>query len=36
MLIRELVVRFILTSYGYVGPYCTFVGGFRDGNFPPR
>jgi len=36
MLIRELVVRFILTSYGYVGPYCTFVGGFRDMKFPPR
>jgi hypothetical protein len=35
MLIRELVARFILTSYGYVGPYCTFVGGFKNVNFPP-
>jgi hypothetical protein len=34
MLIRELVARFILTSYGYVGPYCTYVGGFKNVKFP--
>jgi hypothetical protein len=36
MLVRELVARFILTSYGYAGPYCTFVGGFKNANFPPK
>jgi hypothetical protein len=36
MLIRELVTRLILTSYGYIGPYCTFIGGFKNVNFPPE
>jgi hypothetical protein len=35
MLVRELVVRFILTAIDYRGPYCTYIGGFKNAAFPP-
>lgn len=36
LLARELVVRIILTTYGYQGHYCTYVGGYRRTLFPRR
>jgi hypothetical protein len=34
-IVRELVVRFLLTAIGYRGQYISHVGGYRIGNFPP-
>jgi hypothetical protein len=35
-IVRELVVRFLLTAIGYHGQYVSHVGGYRLTNFPPR
>lgn len=34
-IVRELVVRFLLTAIGYRGQYITHVGGYRLTHFPP-
>jgi len=34
-IVRELVVRFLLTAIGYRGQYITHVGGYRLAHFPP-
>ena len=33
--VRELVVRFLLTAIGYRGQYISHVGGYRLAHFPP-
>lgn len=33
--VRELVVRFLLTAIGYRGQYLSHVGGYHFANFPP-
>ena len=33
--VRELVVRFLLTAIGYRGQYISHVGGYRFAHFPP-
>ena len=33
--VRELVVRFVLTAIGYRGPYYSFIGGWHEVQFPP-
>lgn len=35
-IIREIVVRFLLTAIGYKGRYLSYLGGYHDANFPPR
>lgn len=34
-LVRELVVRFLLTAIGYRGDYLSHFGGYRHAHFPP-
>jgi hypothetical protein len=34
-IVRELVVRFLLTAIGYRGQYISHVGGYRFAHFPP-
>ena len=34
-IVRELVVRFLLTAIGYRGQYISHVGGYRLAHFPP-
>ena len=34
-IVRELVVRFLLTAIGYHGQYISHVGGYRFAHFPP-
>ncbi|MBU5614684.1 hypothetical protein [Geomonas azotofigens] len=33
--IREVVVRFVLTALGYRGRYISYYGGYHDAHFPP-
>ena len=33
--VREIVVRFLLTAIGYRGGYFSYVGGCHDAQFPP-
>lgn len=34
--IREIVVRFLLTAIGYEGRYLSYLGGYHDAQFPPQ
>ena len=34
--VRELVVRFLLTAIGYRGQYISHVGGYHHAYFPPN
>lgn len=34
--IREIVVRFLLTAIGYRGGYFSYIGGCHDAQFPPQ
>ncbi|WP_333875197.1 hypothetical protein [Methylobacter sp.] len=34
--VREIVVRFILTAIGYRGDYISYVGGYHYAQFPPQ
>jgi len=34
--IREIVVRFLLTAIGYRGGYFSYLGGYHDAQFPPQ
>jgi hypothetical protein len=34
-IIREIVVRFLLTAIGYKGSYLSYHGGYHDADFPP-
>ena len=34
--IREIVVRFLLTAIGYKGSYLSYLGGYHDAQFPPQ
>lgn len=34
--VREIVVRFLLTSIGYRGSYFSYIGGCHDAQFPPQ
>lgn len=34
--VRELVVRFVLTAMGYRGQYISHVGGYHHAHFPPN
>ncbi|MDP3877535.1 MAG: hypothetical protein Q8Q50_11190 [Methylobacter sp.] len=34
--IREIVVRFILTAIGYQGRYISYLGGYHFAQFPPK
>lgn len=34
--VREVVVRFLLTAIGYRGSYFTYIGGCHDAQFPPQ
>lgn len=36
MVIREIVVRFLLTAIGYRGGYFSYIGGCHDAQFPPQ
>ncbi len=33
--VREIVVRIILTAIGYKGGYCSYLGGYHESQFPP-
>lgn len=33
--VREIVARIILTAIGYKGGYCSYLGGYREAQFPP-
>lgn len=35
-LIREIVVRILLTAIGYKGSYCSYLGGYHEAQFPPQ
>lgn len=35
MVVREIVVRFLLTAIGYRGGYFSYIGGCHDAQFPP-
>lgn len=34
--VREIVVRFLLTAIGYRGGYFSYIGGCHDAQFPPQ
>lgn len=34
--VREIVVRFLLTAIGYRGSYFSYIGGCHDAQFPPQ
>lgn len=34
--VREIVVRIILTAIGYKGGYCSYLGGYHEAQFPPQ
>lgn len=34
--VREIVVRFLLTAIGYRGGYFSYIGGYHDAQFPPQ
>jgi hypothetical protein len=34
--IREIVVRFLLTAVNYNGSYCSYLGGYHRTQFPPQ
>ena len=34
--VRELVVRFILTAIGFKGSYFSYLGGYHEAQFPPQ
>lgn len=34
--IREIIVRFLLTTIGYKGRYISYIGGYHDAQFPPQ
>jgi len=34
--VREIVVRILLTAIGYKGSYCSYLGGYHEGQFPPQ
>ena len=34
--IREIVVRFLLTAINYKGSYCSYLGGYHITQFPPQ
>ena len=35
-LVREIVVRILLTAIGYKGSYCSYLGGYHQAQFPPQ
>lgn len=34
--IREIIVRFLLTAIGYKGRYLSYLGGYHEAQFPPQ
>lgn len=34
--VREIVVRFLLTTIGYNGSYFSYLGGYHEAQFPPQ
>lgn len=34
--VREIVVRFLLTAIGYKGTYFSYFGGYHEAQFPPK
>lgn len=34
--VREIVVRILLTAIGYKGSYCSYLGGYHEAQFPPQ
>lgn len=36
IIVREIVVRFLLTAIGYRGDYISYIGGYHYAKFPPQ